>query len=67
MRPAFGWPRVLKDTHRIRICLHAGNARAELDGLVDVAFWMGCWEWCVKEQVSKALQTPVAPEEPWRL
>ena len=38
MDPAFNWPRVLKDTHRIRVCLYADNARAELDALVDVAF-----------------------------
>ncbi|KAI9507148.1 pyridoxal phosphate-dependent transferase [Russula earlei] len=31
------WPTVPKGTDRVRVCLHAGNSRAELDALVDVA------------------------------
>ena len=31
------WPTVPKGTDRVRVCLHAGNTRAELDILIDTA------------------------------
>ena len=31
------WPTVPKGADRVRVCLHAGNTRAELDMLIDTA------------------------------
>ena len=31
------WPTVPKGADRVRVCLHAGNTRAELDALVNLA------------------------------